>query len=431
MRLSLWLLALTALSTGGCVFPCSNGACSSTGEPRYVTPASRFFGTEKLLPQTLSSSQCDLGQCQPSPYLTCSKYLPFMDRWTSSAMAKRCANRYLLRQQIQTRTWISKHYKAGFHDAFQDVANGESGEVPAVPPPKYWNTHYRTEKGKQCVELYFDGYRSGSALAASELTTMKTIGASYDWSIQKPKGPCAPSAAYAGGGSNCGHGGACSTGQGCALNSGGSPGGPGQSMPYSPGMPSQFGPPSAGCQTGGMPPEQPTVFSVGPQTNGQPPSSGIGPANSYPPPGNYGPVPDPGFGQQQRPYQSPPSQFGVAPGASPQQSRQVSPQTLGLPSPSGNGLNSRQFNSGRGPNLPSPALPTPGYASPGGTFGGQSSPQNQPSFNNQPGAGSQQGGSLTPGYSRSPGGQVTPGKLGPPDQFKSEPPAWRYPAPQR
>ncbi len=402
------------------MFPCSNGACSSTGEPRYVTPAARFFGTEKLLPQTLTSSQCDLGQCQPSPYLTCSKYLPFMDRWTSSAMAKRCANRYLLRQQIQTRTWISKHYKTGFRDAFQDVANGESGEVPAVPPPKYWNTHYRTEKGKQCVESYFDGSRSGAALAAAEMTTMKTIGASYDWSIQKPRSQCAPSGACVGGGSNCGHGGACSTGQGCALNSG-----------RSPGMQAPFGPQPGGYPGGGMPPEQPSVFAVGPQTNPQPPASGIGPANPSPPSGNYGPAPDPGFGQQQRTYQSPPSQFGVGPGASAQPPRQVSPQTLGLPSPSDNGFNSGQTNSGRSLNLPSPALPRPGYASPGGSFGGQASPQNSSSFNNQSGAGSQQSGPLTPGFSGSPGGQVLPGKLGPPDQFKSEPPAWRYPAPQR
>jgi hypothetical protein len=402
------------------VFPCGNGACSSTGEPRYVSPAARFFGTEKLLPKTILSSQCDLGQCQPSPYLTCSKYLPFMDRWTSSAMAKRCANRYLLRQQFQTRRLFSKHYKSGFRDAFMDVANGESGEVPAVPPPKYWNTHYRTEKGKQCVELYFDGYRSGSALAAAEMTTMKTIGASYDWSIEKPKGPCAPFSAYAGGGSNCGHGGACSAGQGCSLNGGGSPG-----------MPTQFGPPFSGYQSRGMPPEQPSVFSVGPQTNPLPPASSIGPANSYPPPNNYGPVPDQGFGQRQSPYQSRPSKFGVAPGASPQQPRQVSPQTIGQPSPQANGVNSGQLGSGQGLNLPTPALPTPGYASPGGTFGFQSSPQNQSSFNNQPGAGSQQGGPLTPGYSGTPGGQIRPGKLGPPDQFKSEPPAWRYPTPQR
>lgn len=392
------------------MFPCSNGACSSTGEPRFVTPAARFFGTEKLLPQKLLSSQCDLGQCQPSPYLTCSKYLPFMDKWTSSAMAKRCADRYLLRQQIQTRTWISKHYKAGFRDAFQDVANGESGEVPAVPPPKYWNTHYRTEKGKQCVERYFDGYRSGSALAAAEMTTMKTIGASYDWSIEKPKSPCGPSPN-------------CNTRNG-AGNSASSLGQPAptfsQSMPPQFGA-TTFGPPPAGCQPGRMLPEPPSVFSVGPQTN--PPASGIGPANSYPPPNHLGaaPTPDPGFGQQ-------PNQYGAAPGPIPQQSQGYANPVPNLPSPTANG-----FDSNRGLNLPSPALPTPGYSSPGGNAGVQTTPQNQQSLplNNQPAAGFPQNGPLTPGYSGSTQRQIKPGKLGPPDQFKSDPPAWQYRAPER
>ena len=395
MRLSLWLLALTALSTGGCVFPCLNGACSSTGEPRYVSPTARFFGTEKLLPQTLMSSQCDLGQCQPSPYLTCSKYLPFMDRWTSSKMAKRCADRYLLRQQFQTRTWISKHYKAGFRDAFNDLANGESGEVPAVPPPKYWNTHYRTAKGKQCVELYFDGYRAGSALAAAEMTTMKTIGASYDWSIQKPKAPCASPM----------------TNGGCA------PGGQSHPMPCS----------------SGMPPQQPSVFSVGPQVSPQTPASGIGPANSWPAHNNYGvsPTPDPGFGQQFNPYQNSQNsadQNGVAPGTMPQQSPGPSYPYPDLPTPSAN-----RPDTGQNLNLPSPAMPTPGYASPGGSFNAHPSTRSQFSqpSNNQPSGSAQQNGPLTPGFSGTPRGQVTPGRLGPPDEFKSEPPAWRYPAPQR
>lgn len=377
------------------MFPCSNGACSSTGEPRYISPTARFFGTEKLLPQTLMSSQCDLGQCQPSPYLTCSKYLPFMDRWTSAAMAKRSADRYLLKQQFQTRTWISKHYKAGFRDSFSDIANGESGEVPAVPPPKYWNTHYRTTKGKQCVELYFDGYRSGSALAAAEMTTMKTIGASYDWSIQKPKAPCASPM----------------TSGGCA------PGGPGQPMPYS----------------SGMPPQQPSVFGVGPQMNPQPPASGIGPANSWPAPNDYGvsPTPDSGFGQQFDPYQhsqNSADQYGVAPQAMPQQSPGSSYPYPDLPTPSAS-----RPDTGRNLNLPSPAMPTPGYASPGGSFNAQPSRQNQLSqpLNNQPNGSAQQDGPLTPGFSGTPRGQVSPGKLGPPDEFKHEPPAWRYPPPQR
>ena len=420
MRLSLCLLALTALSTGGCVFPCSNGACSSTGEPRYVTPAARFFGKETLLKKT--KLNCDLGRCQPSPYLTCSKYLPFMDKWTSSAMAKRCADRYLLRQQLQTRRWISQHYKAGFRDAFQDIANGESGEVPPVPPPKYWNTHYRTKNGKQCVELYFDGYRSGSALAASEMTTMKTIGASYDWSIQESKSPYE-------------HAGACSTWQGCSASGGCPPTGPGQTMQFASGfpqeMPTQFGQPSPGCQAGGIPAEQPFVFSVSPQTNPLPPASDIGPANSYPTPNNYGtaPIPDPGFGYQQNQMQHYPRQFpGSHPGVKQQPSPGFTNPIPNLPSPAAKELDSRSNL-----NLSAPALPTPGYADSGGNFSPEASPQTQNSQpnNDQTRSGSPQSRPLTPGFSGPPLGQIKPGKLGPPDKFKTDPPVWQYRSPQR
>jgi hypothetical protein len=403
MRLTLWLLASIALMTGGCVLPCSNGACSSSGEPRYVSPASRFFSTEKLIPQ---QSSCASGNCQPKPYFTFSKYLPLMDQWTSKSTARHCADRHLLRQQFQCRKWISKHYKAGFRDAFMDIANGESGEVPAVPPPKYWNTHYRTESGKRCVELYFDGYRAGSALAAAELTTMKTIGASYDWSIQKPKAPCASP-------------GACNPGVGDFA-----PGGAGQAMPFQ----YQMGMPQAGCQScqvGSMSAQQPSVFP----TNPQPSASGIGPANTYPSPGNYGlaPIPEQNYGQQQSPYQNSPEQSG--------------------PGYFGQGqYGPGQYQPGAGPpSQPAqeyqvPGLPAPGYAAPSGAPVSLPLPQNRPSAQNQipqpnPGlsgaASQQQGGALTPGFSGNLPGQVWPGKLGPPDQFQSDPPAWQYPPPQR
>jgi len=403
------------------VSPCSNGACS-TGEPYYGTPASRFCGSKKLLPQTLLNSGCGLGWCQPSPYLTCSRYLPWMDKWTSTITARRCADRYLLKQQIQCRRLLSKHYKSGFRAAFSAIANGESGEVPPVPPPKYWNTHYRTEQGKQCVELYFDGYRSGSALAASELTTMKTIGASYDWSIQNPPAPGFPSEFSSSG--SCGHGGACSIGQGCQLVGNYPPGGAGPVMAF----------PTA------MPVEQPSVFAVGPQMspppmNYPPPASGIGPANTYPNSHRYGPIPEPGFGQQQNPYSSPNNsgQSGFAPERAPQPSQAYGNADSGLPNPPAKG-----FDSGRSLDLPSPALQnpamsTPGYATPGSTIGAQPSPQNQfPQQNDgQPGISNQRrNGVLTPGFSGTPPGQVLPGRLGPPDEFKFEPPAFRPQPPQ-
>lgn len=388
MRFSLWLLAVIALSTGGCVLPCLNGACSSSGEPRFIPPAARFTGTERL-----TGGSCAAGSCLPKPYLTMSKYWPRLDQWTSTKTAKRCADRHLLRQQFQCRKWISRHYKCGYRDAFVDVANGENGEVPAIPPAKYWNTHYRTEKGKRCVELYFDGYRAGAAQASADLMPLTTIGASHDWSIQKPKAPFVSNGPFIAG-NNCQNG-AGSPGGGY------SPYGQSQSMALPPGMR------SAGCQTGPAA-EQPSVFSMNPQ----PPASGIGPANTYPGPGNYSPapVPDPTFGQQNNPYAAPP------------QGR----QNLNLPAP----------------NPPRSGLPIPGYANPGSaTPGQQLTPSQQPaqpslpqSNHGGPGAARPQPGNgvLRPGFSGNPPlGRVVPGPLGPPDQFKSDPPAYQVTQPRR
>ncbi|MDA0283093.1 MAG: hypothetical protein O3B86_07035 [Planctomycetota bacterium] len=399
MRFPLWLLAATALTTGGCVLPCWNSACSSSGEPRFVTPMARFMGTEKLLSRECATGGCATGRCQPKAYLTFSKYWPGMDAWTSSSMATRCANRHLLKQQVQDWTLISKHYKDGFRQSFVDIANGESGEVPPVPPPKYWNTHYRTEKGKRSVELWFDGYRAGTVLAAAEFGPMKTIGASYDWSIQKPNSSRVKTTAILPG---------VSISPGTDQNMS-----PAMGMPGSDCQSCQTGQPYQG---GMMPTQQPSAFPMQqqPQTYHQPPNYPtppgfpIGQPNGFAPPQNYAPglSPDPGF----NPYQDSPGQFGASPG------------NLGLPSPQSS--------------LPSPGYSSPDYSSPGGSGNGQFSPPSQFPIPiphaRQSGPGDQhQNGPLTPGFSGPPRGQVIPGRLGPPDEFKTDPPVFRRLPPGR
>ena len=224
---------------------------------------------------------------------------------------------------------------------------------------------------------------------------MQTIGASYDWSIQKPKAPCASP-------------GLCNQGAGHFAGAI-APGGAGYPMPYQQGWPATG---CQSCQAGPLPAQQPSVFRMNPQ----PPASGIGPANTYPAypdPENYGPEPaQPGFGQQQNPYDSAPGQYGMAP--EPQQPQRDTGPMSGLPSP--------------------------GYTDSNGVPATLPFRQNQPSAPGQfpqpntgpPGTDAQQrGGALTPGFSGNLPGLVRPGKLGPPDEFKSDPPAWQYPAPQQ
>lgn len=56
-------------------------------------------------------------------------------------------------------------YKEGWQSGYYDVARGESGCVPAVPPQKYWDCKFQTPEGKMRVCAWFDGYRDGAAAA--------------------------------------------------------------------------------------------------------------------------------------------------------------------------------------------------------------------------------------------------------------------------
>ena len=174
---------LLAVTGAGCVVPCFGPACNST-EPLYVSPMARFGAVERRLPE-----------CEPPkgttawPYFTMGKYWPKLDEWKTSRTAASAARKVLWKQMWDTKSWINAHYREGFTQAYIDVANGGNGEVPPVPPPRYWNTHFRSAKGQWRAERWFDGYRAGAAMALVEMQPLRRVTASYDWSIEKPKPP--------------------------------------------------------------------------------------------------------------------------------------------------------------------------------------------------------------------------------------------------
>lgn len=57
----------------------------------------------------------------------------------------------------------SCHYRTGYYQAFEDIAEGRSGVTPAIPPPRYWSDCYRTAEGHARAAEWFAGYRAGSA----------------------------------------------------------------------------------------------------------------------------------------------------------------------------------------------------------------------------------------------------------------------------
>lgn len=176
MRHLSWLAVTAALFAGGCKSPCGGGTCSPVG-PLFHPPAARFFQTEK----TVFRDDCDNLECTSSDYLTLAKYWPSLDGWATKMTAKKCAKKELLRQQWQSKTYLPADFKRGYIQAFIDVANGESGDVPAVPPPRYWNTAFRSAKGQLAADRWFDGYRKGAADARVKLCSLRQIATSQDW----------------------------------------------------------------------------------------------------------------------------------------------------------------------------------------------------------------------------------------------------------
>lgn len=185
-----WLAVAAALCLSGCIAPCSSGVCNSPTS-LFQLPTPRYNATECVTDNGCGEAECEKGSCKPQPYYTFNKYCPWFDEWHTTSAAKRCANRILLKQQWQLLKLMPADYKKGFRQAFVDVAHGSDGELPAVPPPVYWNAHFRSDAGQRKAECWFSGYRAGAAMAAVQLAPMKRIAASYDWTVQKPKSPFA------------------------------------------------------------------------------------------------------------------------------------------------------------------------------------------------------------------------------------------------
>lgn len=179
MRRLSWLVAWSALFTGGCASTCglNGGACSSSS---HVLPTSACGGSD-----CQGAPKSDIKPCW---YPTLHKYSPHLDEWATKHTALKQANKKLFSSQLHCMRMLPMTYKDGFRQAYIDVANGGDGSTPPVPPPKYWNTKYRSEYGQQQVSSWFDGYREGAAAALVDLDSMRQVGSSGDW--QMPNKPC-------------------------------------------------------------------------------------------------------------------------------------------------------------------------------------------------------------------------------------------------
>ena len=93
--------------------------------------------------------------------------------------AGRCGHKALRNLKRITDERYSWHFKSGFRRAYKDIAQGYSGASPAVPPEKYWAAHYRTPKGHEKANQWFEGYQVGAEQAhQSGFVDLNRIGTS-------------------------------------------------------------------------------------------------------------------------------------------------------------------------------------------------------------------------------------------------------------
>ncbi|MHC4880130.1 MAG: hypothetical protein ACYTGL_27075 [Planctomycetota bacterium] len=385
MRHLSWLAIAAAFLAGGCASPCSDGACNPGGS-LFNPPSARYFGTEKLIPE---SDSCSMGECQPSGYLTFAKYWPALDGWTTKMTARKCAKKELLRRQWELKKFLPVDYRRGYIQAFEDVANGESGDVPALPPPRYWNTAYRSERGRKVIGWWFDGYREGAAAAIVKLNSMRHIPAAYGWTASTHPGEFAESRPI----------GTCNTTPTPVLT---------QPVPVR----------QVPTLTTAAPSRTPQ-YAIVPRTSTSPPGYPGAVAPNYPPAPVRGPQ-LPAGQSQLRPV--PPSRLpqhlpGTAP-SQPMRALPAPPIQSAAPRPYSNHLASPGYTTPNVNNGPAVAPGSPAAASPNNAAADpQGLAPNTP----------------TPGYSRlpgtSPGGglpsQLSRQQLGPPPGMFNDPPVWR------
>jgi hypothetical protein len=60
----------------------------------------------------------------------------------------------------------SGDYAIGFQEGFADFLDAGPGNVPALPPRRYWKACYQTPHGHQAILDWYEGFREGALAAA-------------------------------------------------------------------------------------------------------------------------------------------------------------------------------------------------------------------------------------------------------------------------
>ena len=70
-------------------------------------------------------------------------------------------------EQVNPSESFSPDYGYGFRDGFADYLDAGPGNVPALPPRRYWKGRYQSPDGHQAILDWYDGFAHGARVAAA------------------------------------------------------------------------------------------------------------------------------------------------------------------------------------------------------------------------------------------------------------------------
>lgn len=105
-------------------------------------------------------SSCGPGGCGPSVCVECSCYCRRLDDLHTAWVARCCAD-----HALGNHGGASADYRAGFTQAYVDIALGKTGAPPPIPPRRYWSVCFRSPWGGRRAEEWYAGYQDGVAAA--------------------------------------------------------------------------------------------------------------------------------------------------------------------------------------------------------------------------------------------------------------------------
>lgn len=107
-------------------------------------------------------------------YWSHGRYIPLVDDFLTKQAARKCAIHSLKKMEAKPCA-KNDDFRQGYIQAYEDLALGSRGMIPAVAPPKYWKAYNRSVRGHMRADQWFAGYRaalsqSGFQIADEQVT---------------------------------------------------------------------------------------------------------------------------------------------------------------------------------------------------------------------------------------------------------------------